>query len=79
LDPVEGFEKYLGAWGHLLAASDDLIDMVHQHPLFVDGASEVQFNMVFPRSQAYRVWVQFQRNGVVNTVHFDIPVKALGL
>jgi hypothetical protein len=26
----------------------------------------------------YRIWVQFQRNGVVNTVHFDIPVKTLG-
>ena len=23
-----------------------------------------------------RVWVQFQRNGVVNTAHFDVPVKA---
>jgi hypothetical protein len=21
------------------------------------------------------VWVQFQRNGVVNTVHFDVPVE----
>jgi len=25
------------------------------------------------------VWVQFERNGVVNTVHFDVPVKELGL
>jgi len=23
------------------------------------------------------VWVQFQRKGVVNTAHFDIPVKGL--
>jgi len=21
------------------------------------------------------MWVQFQRNGVINTAHFDIPVK----
>ena len=25
--------------------------------------------------RVYRVWVQFQRNGVVNTAHFDVPVK----
>ena len=38
----------------------------------------VQFNLVFPREGTYRVWVQFQRNGVVNTAYFDVPVKAPG-
>jgi hypothetical protein len=76
---IDGLEKYLGAWGHMLAASDDLIDMVHTHPFIADGGPQIQFNLVFPRVRAYRVWVQFQRNGVVNTVHFDIPVKELGL
>ncbi len=79
LGPAEGLEKYLGAWGHLLAASDDLIDMAHTHPFIADGGPQIQFNMVFPRARAYRVWVQFQRKGVVNTVHFDVPVKELGL
>jgi hypothetical protein len=79
LSPSEGIEKYLGAWGHMLAASDDLIDMMHTHPFIADGGPQIQFNLVFPRARAYRVWVQFQRNGVVNTVHFDIPVKELGL
>ena len=74
VDPLDGFEKYLGAWGHMLAASDDLIDMIHLHPLREDGA-DVQFDVVFPRPRTYRVWVQFQRNGVVNTVHFDVPVE----
>jgi hypothetical protein len=45
LDPVDGLEKYLGAW--------------------------------FPRPQVYRVWVQLQREGIVNTVHFDVPVTEL--
>jgi hypothetical protein len=74
VDPVDGFEKYLGAWGHMLAASDDLIDMIHLHPVREDGA-DVQFDVVFPRPRTYRVWVQFQRSGVVNTVHFDVPVE----
>ena len=73
VDPVDGFEKYLGAWAHMLVASDDLIDLIHLHPLRADNG-DVQFNIVFPRARAYRVWAQFQRKGIVNTVHFDVPV-----
>jgi hypothetical protein len=78
LKPGDGLEKYLGAWGHMLVASADLIDMIHEHPFIADGGPEVQFNVIFPRAKSYRVWVQFQRKGVVNTAHFDIPVKELG-
>jgi hypothetical protein len=75
--PGEGLEKYLGAWGHMLAASDDLIDMIHTHPFLADGSPNIQFNVIFPRAHTYRVWVQFQRMGVVNTAYFDVPVKDL--
>jgi hypothetical protein len=74
LTPSDGLERYLGAWGHMLLVSDDLIDMMHTHPALADGSPELQFTAVFPRARAYRIWVQFQRSGVVNTVHFDIPV-----
>jgi hypothetical protein len=77
ITPADGFEKLLGAWGHMLAASDDLIDMIHTHPFLADGGPEIQFNIVFPRARTYRVWVQFQRNGVVNTAHFDVPASEL--
>lgn len=77
LDPAAGLEPYLGAWGHLLAASDDLIDFLHVHPFLADGGPLVQFNLVFPRPRLYRIWTQFQRQGVVNTVVATIPVKAL--
>ena len=76
--PAEGLEKYLAAWGHMLAASEDLIDMIHEHPFIADGGPQIQFNVIFPRAKSYRVWVQFQRKGVVNTAQFDVPVKALG-
>ena len=78
LKPGDGLEKYLGAWGHMLVASTDLIDMVHEHPFIADGGPQVQFNVTFPRAKPYRVWVQFQRKGVVNTAYFDVPVKELG-
>ena len=77
IDPTDGLEQYLGAWGHMLAASDDLIDMMHEHPSRVDEHQMVEFDVVFPRAQVYRVWVQFQRKGVVNTVHYDVPVSGL--
>jgi Heavy metal binding domain len=77
LNPSAGIEKYIGAWGHMLAASQDLIDLVHTHPFLADGGPRMQFNMIFPRPGVYRVWTQFQRNGVVNTVAFNVPVSEL--
>ncbi len=77
LEPGDGLEQYLGAWAHALVASDDLIDMQHTHPTYASGGAEVQFDFYFPRPTTYRIWVQFQRLGVVNTVVFTIPVKEL--
>jgi Heavy metal binding domain len=76
VSPADGFEPYLGAWGHMLAASSDLIDLMHTHPFLANGPL-VQFNVEFPRAGTYRVWVQFQRKGVVNTARFDVPVTRL--
>lgn len=77
LDPADGVEPYLGAWSHMLATSDDLIDITHDHPFIADGGPVMQFNMIFPRPRVYRLWVQFQRKGMVNTAIFDVPVSEL--
>src|SRR5580692_1341091 len=50
ITPGQGLEPYLGAWGHMLAASSDLIDMVHHHPLSAPDArgnssKDLQFNV----------------------------------
>ena len=76
LDPAEGLELYLGAWGHMLAVSSDLIDLLHIHPFLVKGG-DIQFNLIFPRPGVYRIWTQFQRSGVVNLVVFTVAVKSL--
>jgi hypothetical protein len=75
LTEAQGLERYLGAWAHMLAASDDVIDLMHAHPYVADGSAEMRFDVYFPRARGYRVWFQFQKNGVVNTAYFDIPVK----
>ena len=79
LTPGDGLEKYLGAWGHMLIASDDLIDLIHLHPFIADGGAEIQFNAVLPRpDHDYRVWMQYQRLGVVHTERFDVRANELG-
>ncbi len=77
LEPADGLEPYLGAWGHMLCASADLVDMIHTHPAWEDKSDTIQFNLIFPRPGMHRVWVQFQRLGVVNTASFD--VRAAGV
>jgi hypothetical protein len=82
LKPGSGMELYLGAWAHMMAASADLVDMIHSHPFLVTDPidsdyKQLQFNLIFPRAGVYRVWVQMQRLGVVNTVAFNIPVSEL--
>jgi hypothetical protein len=77
VSPNDGIEPYLGTMAHLFSASADLIDMTHSHPTQSTdrGAhKELQFDMIFPRPGMYRVWVQFQRKGVVNTAAFNVPV-----
>ena len=45
LSPADGIEKYIGVWAHMLAASDDLIDLIHTHPFIADGGPQdrIQF------------------------------------
>jgi hypothetical protein len=76
LNPSDGLDRYLGASAHMLAASDDLIDLFHAYPIPGDDGPRVQFSVIFPRARTYRLWAQFQRKGVVNTVVFTLRVFA---
>ncbi len=71
---AEGMQMYLGAWAHMFIASDDTLDVIHEHPVIGTGGRDIQFDVIFPRARTYRVWIQFQRNNVVNTVAVNIPV-----
>jgi len=73
----DGMQKYLGAWAHMLIASDDTVDLIHEHPFIADGGNQMQFNLIFPRAQTYRIWIQFQRKGVLNTIAVNVPVVDL--
>jgi hypothetical protein len=60
----------------MLVVSEDTIDLLHLHPFLASGAT-IQYNVLFPRAGNYKIWSQFQRLGVVNTVAFSLAVKDL--
>jgi hypothetical protein len=78
LEPFAGVRPWLGAWGHLLTASEDLLDLVHAHPVWEPYGNRVQFNVIFPRPGRYLLWAQFDRNGAVNTASVSVEVGRLG-
>jgi hypothetical protein len=58
----------------MLVASEDLIDLLHIHP-FLTERGAIQYNVIFPRAGRYKIWSQFQRLGIVNTVTSSVNVK----
>jgi hypothetical protein len=75
--PSADLEPFLGAAGHLLAASSDLIDLIHVRSDSASDRGEIRFHVTFPRARTYRLWVQFQRRGVVNAAAFTLPVTVV--
>lgn len=77
--PLNGWEPYLGALGHLLSVGANAASFVHAHPDETQPSPAVSgklsFLARFPAPGLYRVWVQIQRSGKVITV--DFPVSAV--
>ena len=69
--PVET-EPYLGAGGHLVALREGDMAFLHVHPTG-DGPS---FAATFPTAGRYRLFLQFQHEGRVQTVAFTQEVQA---
>jgi len=68
--PVET-EPYLGAGGHLVALREGDMAFLHVHPTG-DGPS---FAATFPTVGRYRLFLQFQHEGRIQTVAFTQEVK----
>jgi hypothetical protein len=68
--PVE-VEEYLGARGHLVALRDGDLAFLHVHP----HDDETAFEATFPTAGRYRLFLQFQHRGEVQTVAFTQDVS----
>ena len=65
-------EPYLGAGGHLVALREGDLAFLHVHPTSDDA---VQFAATFPTAGRYRLFLQFQHEGQVQTVAFTHEVR----
>ena len=68
-------EPYLGAGGHLVALREGDLAFLHVHPTEEAGASDVGFRATFPTEGRYRLFLQFQHGGEVQTVAFTQEVR----
>jgi len=82
--PVTDLQPYLGAFGHTLILSEDMLDYVHSHPSEGSddltkgfGGPRVTFEGYMPRAGRYRAWTQFLRNDRLSTMMFTFRVLTL--
>ncbi|WP_432050016.1 hypothetical protein [Verrucosispora sp. NA02020] len=67
-------ERYLGAYGHLVALREGDLGYLHVHPEteLVDGA--IQFWLTAPGPGRYRLYLDFATGGQVRTAEFTVTV-----
>lgn len=77
--PVTDLEPYLGAYGHLVALREGDLAYLHVHP---DGGPaegpagpDVPFVAEVPSAGSYRLFLDFQHDGVVRTAEFTVPTE----
>ena len=85
---VTDLQTYLGAFGHMMIVSEDMVDYVHSHPIevipatadleAVRGGPEVMFEGLMPKPGRYRAWTQFRYHDIVHTFPFTFEVLDLG-
>ncbi|MFU8873604.1 hypothetical protein [Micromonospora sp. SL4-19] len=67
-------ERYLGAYGHLVALREGDLGYLHVHPDPQDEPGTVTFWMTAPGPGRYRMFLDFQVAGVVRTAAFTVTV-----
>ncbi len=88
---VNDIEPFLGAAGHLVGISEDTTKYIHAHPAdhgaHADHAHHgappagqkfgpiLEFATTFPKEGLYKLWLQFQHDGKLQTVPFVVSVK----
>ena len=73
---VTDLEPYLGAFGHLVAIRATDHAYLHVHPTDDSSPTEVAFAVQVPSPGTYRLFLDFQHEGVVRTAAFTLDVPA---
>ncbi|CAN5117349.1 hypothetical protein BH24ACT1_BH24ACT1_08770 [soil metagenome] len=72
--PVTDLEPYLGARGHLVGLRQGDLAYLHLHPEEAAEDNTIVFAGSFPSPGTYRLFLQFQHQGVVRTVPLTMEV-----
>ncbi|MEO3761295.1 hypothetical protein ABGB19_23825 [Mycobacterium sp. B14F4] len=81
---VDDLQPYLGAYGHLVALRAADLAYLHVHPMGAPGdgvtgaGPEIEFHTTFPSTGDYRLFLDFQHDGVVRTAAFTVSVAGSG-
>ncbi|MFG1898946.1 hypothetical protein [Micromonospora carbonacea] len=67
-------ERYLGAYGHLVALREGDLGYLHVHPEAGPPTAGVSFQVTVPGPGRYRLYLDFQVAGVVRTAEFTLAV-----
>ena len=79
--PVTDLEPYLGAYGHLVALREGDLAYLHVHPDGTPGDGETEpgpdvvFYAAVPSDGGYRLFLDFQHDGVVRTAAFALSTE----
>ncbi|MDN4174480.1 hypothetical protein QWY28_16085 [Nocardioides sp. SOB77] len=73
---VVDLEPYLGATGHLVALRAGDLGYLHVHP--EEDTDRAEFHTSFPSVGTYRLFLDFQHDGVVRTAAFTVEVEGAG-
>lgn len=86
--PISDLQAYLGAFGHTLIMSEDMVEYVHSHPIEnvppganveeLRGGPDVAFEGLMPKPGRYRAWTQFRRHDKIYTFTSTFNVIDVG-
>ena len=74
--PLTNLDKYLGALAHMVVISEDTEQCLHVHPMdSPTNGPDVLLRTSFPKAAKYKVFMQFNHDGVVRTTNYVVDVK----
>lgn len=68
-------DPYLGAAGHLVAIHVGDLEYLHVHPMEARDVGSIPFMFYAPVPGLYRLFLQFQHDGVVRTADFTVQAS----
>ena len=70
---ADNLDNYLGEKAHAIMIGLTDKELLHVHPMVTNN--KIYLHLNFKKSDFYRLWVQFQLDGVLYTTDFVLNVK----